>query len=279
MALDIFSLNGTIRPISEAQVPITNIEYAYGFGVYETLRVVNQKPYFLQEHIKRLVESARIISLEHEFSEGAIRDGIVELVKQCDTGEAYNIKILLIGAKDPGECLLYAFPSKPLFPDRKHQRDGVSTITVSYQRAFPNAKTLNMLQSYMAFRQARTHDCYDALAVDQDGYITEGTMTNFFLTKDKTIFTSPPDRILDGVTSRIVLDLAIKNGFTVAEKCARVPELADYDGAFLTSTSSKVMPIRRIDSFEFGAVSERVKELGRLYDDFLARCEGRWEES
>ncbi len=274
MSLDKCSLNGEIKPLLEASVSITNIEYAYGFGVYETIRVIGKVPYFLDEHIERLLMSAKTISLEHIFSKTGIEKYLRKLVEQLCSTEAYNLKIILIGAKEANDCLVYIFPSKPLFPEKRDQREGVAVLTVQYERIFPNAKTLNMLQSYVAFKEAKKKGCYDALAVNSTGLITEGTMTNFFLIKGKTIFTSPNSKILDGVTKQIVLKLAALNGFNIEEKCATISELADYEGAFLTSTSSKIMPIIKINDFTFAAVPEAVKLLGKIYDDFLSNCNG-----
>src|SRR3989344_2916463 len=85
MEFKYFSHNGEILPIEQAVVPLSNIEYAYGFGVYESIRVANGVQYFVEDHIGRLMESARIIKLEHPFSPDLIRQSIVELLGKNET--------------------------------------------------------------------------------------------------------------------------------------------------------------------------------------------------
>ena len=90
-----FSKNGKILPVEEAVIPLSNIEYQYGFGVYENIRVNDGVPYFLKDHIERLLESARIIGLEHTFDESSPQKSVNEPIKKNPAG-TYNLKILLI---------------------------------------------------------------------------------------------------------------------------------------------------------------------------------------
>lgn len=270
-----FSKNGQILPREEATIPISNIEYSYGFGVYETLKVRNGVLYFVDQHVERLFHSAEIIGLTHPFTKDSVKQYLQDLLQalgfdSSDT-RACNIKMLLIGGKEP---LLYILPLRPLFPDRKLYSHGAKTITIHYERLFPHAKTLNMLGSYLAYRKAKEHGCYDALLINKEGYITEGTRTNFFTIKDKTIFSPPEKDILEGVTRLTVLYAAKQQGFTIKEKEIMFSDLNEYDGAFLTSTSSKIIPIKQIDDFVFLEIPHPLKELMHAYDSFLKESKG-----
>ncbi len=268
MAFDLFSKNGEILPIAESNVPLASIEYAYGFGVYETLRVKNGKPVFLSDHIDRLRISADIIGLEHPFSVEDLKKFVIDLVAKVET-QTYNLKILLIGAPEVEEACLYILCSNPLFLDKKLYRDGVEVITTNFERPYPHAKSLNMLQSYMAYREAKQKNAYDALLVNRVGNITEGTRTNFFAIKDKVIYSAPEEEILLGVTRKNILDIALKNGYQVKSTNIKPEDLNTYDGAFLTSTSTKIVPIKKVDNFEFGSFPESLTELMNLFDNFL----------
>ena len=299
MSFNFFSRNGNILPVAEAQVPLGNIEYAYGFGVYESIRVPNGVTYFLDEHIERLMNSARAIGLEHPFSGEMVADAIAELLAK-NVADTCNVKILLIGpstsfdktqdkslragGKTAKDAELNILCLNPLFPDKKMYRDGVACVTYPYERPFPHAKTLNMLQSYLAYRKAKEAGAYDALLIDKQGCITEGTRTNFFCISAQggsasgrkgTIFSPAEDKILPGVTRKAVLKVAADNGFAVEQKDIRPADLQEYDGAFLTSTSSKVLPIRTIDSFQFAEQPAALKELMAAFDAFLGQCGGR----
>lgn len=271
-----FSHNGTILPIGQAVVPVDSIEYAYGFGVYETIRVTNGRIDFLAEHSERLLESARIIALDHAFSISFIEKAVVALVQEVQPGTC-NLKLLLIGGPDQASAALYILCLNPFFPDRKLYRDGAALITYDYERAFPHAKSLNMLQSYLAYRQAKEHQAYDALFINREGCITEGSRTNFFCMRDRTIVTPPDDDVLLGVMRKAALRVAAEAGFVIEQKRIPLQELPQYENAFVTSTSSKIMPVRSIDDHHFGPPTPELKELMDKLDHFLATCEGRMD--
>lgn len=270
-----FSHNGSVLPTEQATIPLSNIEYSYGFGVYETVRVSDGVAYFLDDHIERLMESARIIGIEHLFTSENIATNTKELVARNEV-DACNVKILLIGAKTAKEADLYIQCLNPLFPDRKLYKTGAHFITYNYERPFSHAKSLNMLSSYLAYREAKQASAYDALLVDRLGNILEGTRTNFFCIKDKTIFSPPEDQILLGVMRKAVLKVARENGFDVTESNIALQDLDQFDGAFVTSTSSKIMPARSIDDYTFGEPSPQTKDLMNLLQDFLKSCNGKF---
>jgi branched-chain amino acid aminotransferase len=271
MNLNKFSLNGRILPIAEANIPVSNIEYQYGFGVYETIRIIKKVPYFAKEHIKRLLQSAKIVGIPHNYSAENIIQNIASLIAAMDYDLVYNLKILLIGAIAADKCLLYIVPFFPTFPDKKIYKRGVSLIKVNYERMFPQAKTLNMLGSYLAYRMAKQSGHQDALLINNEGLITEGTRSNFFLIKNRVIFTPPQNKILDGVTKKTVLDVATKNNFIIKEKDLLPSELGDYDGAFITNTSDKIVPVKCVDDFCFSTIPESITELIQLFDESLKK--------
>jgi branched-subunit amino acid aminotransferase/4-amino-4-deoxychorismate lyase len=275
MEFKYFSKNGKILPIEQAVIPIGNIEYTYGFGVYESIRVSNDKVFFLKDHIERLIKSAKIIGISHPFEMYFIENSVLDLVKN-NKSETYNLKILLIGSSTKEKASLYIFYLNPLFPDKKLYREGAEFITYNYERSFPHAKTLNMLQSYIAYNKARELGSYDALLINHDGFILEGTRTNFFCIKDKTIYTPSEKDILLGVMRKAMLKVALENKYSIVEKNIRPEDLKSYDGAFITSTSSKIIPIKSIDGHVL-SVPDALKELMRLLNNFLESCGGKME--
>jgi len=268
--LKYFCKNGHILPIEEANISLSNIEYSYGFGVYENLRIRNNILYFVDQHIERLFKSAEVINLNHSLKHSQVKKYIEDLIKVLQA-DSYNLKMLLIGGANP---LLFIIPLAPRFPDRKLYSIGAKTITVENERLFPNAKTLNMLASYLSYRKAKDNDCYDALLVDSEKNIAEGTRTNFFTMRDNIIFSPPKEKILEGVTKITVLHVAKKHGFEFKEINIPLSEIGSYDGAFLTSSSAKIVPIKQINDFAFPQIPEKLKELMKLYDNFLKESKG-----
>ena len=270
-----FSQNGKILPIEQVVIPFSNIEYSYGFGVYENVRISNGVVFFLKDHTSRLLESAKIIGLEHPFDEEFIKNSISELVKDFKS-ETFNLKILLIGGATKEKAILNVLCLNPLFSNKKLYRDGAEFITYNYERAFPHAKTLNMLRSYLAYQKAKKSGAYDALLINHDGFILEGTRTNFFCIKDKAIYTPFEKDILLGVMRKATLKVALENKYSIVEKNIKLDEIKSYDGSFVTSTSSKIIPIKSIDGVILN-YPETLKELMRLLNDFLAGCGGKME--
>ena len=267
MTFDVFSRNGQILPISEATMPLSNIEYAYGFGVYESIRVVKGKPLFLRQHLERLEASAKAIGLQHPFDISTIDTWTREIVTYAKA-DALNLKMLLIGAKDSAHAQLFIIPLAPLFPDKRLYVRGASVVSVVHERFMPQAKTLNMLPSYLSYSKAKATGCYDALYVNRAGYITEGTRTNFFALRGRTLVSPPKHEILEGVTLLNVTKVAAQNGFTISYEDIALASIGAFDGAFLTSTSSKIMPLSKIDTTEM-KIPEALLELMKHFDAFI----------
>lgn len=267
MAFSVFSKNGVLLPSAEATVPLSDIAYAYGFGVYESIRVVRGRALFLEDHLKRLLHSAEILKLEHTLDTTTMSAWVDALAKKTEA-DAFNIKMLLIGGKDAASATLFIMPLAPLFPDKRLYTHGAKAVTVHHERYLPHAKSLNMLPSFLAYRKAKNDGCYDALLVDRHGCITEGTRTNFFVIKGRELFSPPEKDILQGVTLLHVLDVAKANGFTVEYQPIPLTSLDSFDGAFLTSTSSKIMPLAQIDETAL-RIPETLTELIGHFDVFL----------
>lgn len=271
-----FSQNGKVLPIEQAVIPLNNIEYSYGFGVYESLRVNNGTVYFIDDHIERLIESAKIIDLEHSFDEKFIKKSISDLIHDYKS-ETFNLKILLIGGSSKEKAIINIFCLNPFFPDKKLYREGAEFITYQYERAFPHAKTLNMMRSYLAYKNAKESGSYDALLINNEGFVTEGTRTNFFCIKDKTIFTPLEKDILFGVMRKAMLKVAKQNNYKVVESNIKLEEIKTFDGAFVTSTSSKIIPIKSVDGTILN-IHDHLKGLMKLLNNFLENCQGKMNE-
>jgi branched-chain amino acid aminotransferase len=269
-----FSHNGAVLPVDQAVVSLGNVEYAYGFGVYETIRLAKGRIYFLDEHANRLLASAQVIDLQHDFTADFVRQSVQDLIRQ-NGAETCNLKLLLIGGRTVQDASLYIMCLNPLFPDRKLYREGATALTYNYERDFPPAKTLSMLPSYLAYRQAKAAGGYDALFINRQGNITEGTRTNFFTMQDKTIFSPPAQAVLPGITRAKMLEVALANGFEIVEQDIKLSQIDQFTAAFLTSVSSKIMPLRAIDDHEFGPPSPELQGLMAAFDQFLTEYSQR----
>ena len=266
-------LNGSLIRAEEAVISAYNIEYTYGFGVYESIRVTNGIAYFLDNHIERLLESARIISLFHSVSHDDVRSWVHALMATI-TDESYNLKILLIGAPSPERVQCFILPLRPSFPDKRWYKRGVTVSVAQYERLFPQAKTLNMLGSYLAYNSAKKNGHYDALLTERNGHITEGTRTNVLFIRGNSIVTPPNESILPGITRDVVLHVAQKLHIPLLIEPIPLTRISEFGGAFLTSTSSKILPIRAVADQEFGELPPTLLSLMNEFSSYLASSKG-----
>jgi branched-subunit amino acid aminotransferase/4-amino-4-deoxychorismate lyase len=260
-----FSHNGQIEPIANAQISLLSAAYAQGFAVYETIRASNRIPFFLPDHLSRLFQSAKLIGLRHQFTHTALTKHLQAYLAAIPPA-AYNIKLVLLGHQ-PAELFILALD--PIFPTPKLYILGAKLITYSFERFLPHAKTHNTLPSYLAFTHAQSQKAYDALFLCKRGFIREGTRTNFFCLSKQTLFTPPENLILLGVTRKQVISLALKNGYSLKTANIKPHQVPKFDCAFLTSTSSKIIPVRSIDNHHLNPPSPQLKKLMLLFDHYL----------
>lgn len=255
----ICSIDGRIVASDEARIPVDNLAFTYGYGVYENIKVRNGRLHFPEEHAERLLRSADILGIKVGHGTDDLLRILDEFAGALDE-QSYNLKMLFVER-------LYVFAKRPKYLPKKAYTQGVRTTITEGERPFPQAKTLSMLTSYLAYRRASEEGAYDALLCNREGYVDEGTRTNLFCVKDGTVYTPPVSHVLDGVTRRHVIALCRELGIPVRNRRIRKDELPDFEGCFLTSTSAKVLPVRQIDSRAF-AVPEIVKEIRDAYEKY-----------
>ena len=255
------SVDGKLLPVAEATIPIDDIDFVYGYGVYETLKVRKGVLYFADRHEERLYFSASAIGMPHPWRPGQVVDAVVELVRANGVADC-NIKVLLVGGR------LYVMGLSPLFPNRKDLKSGGTAVTFEGERFYPQAKSLSMLVSTIAFRRAKEAGAYDALLVNRNGEVTEGTRTNLFATDGESVFTPPAYQVLAGVTKLTVSEVIRSLGIRLEERRLLLDSLGSWRSLFLTSTSTKVMPLSKVDEhgFEVAPIIERIRS---AYDAFL----------
>jgi branched-chain amino acid aminotransferase len=256
------SVDARLIPTETATVAIDDIDFAYGYGVYETLKVRKGVLFFAERHEERLFFSASAIGMEHRWRPGQVVEAVVALVRTNTIADC-NVKVLLIGAR------LYIMALAPLFPKRSDLKAGGRAITFEGERFYPQAKTLSMLVSTIAFRKAKEAGAYDALLVNRNGEVTEGTRTNLFATDGRVVYTPPAYQVLAGVTKLTVSDVIRGLGIPLEERTLPVEGLVAWEGLFLTSTSTKVMPLSRVDDWEYD-VPPVVADIRRAYDAYLS---------
>jgi len=259
LALTVY-LNGQYLPHEQATVSIEDRAFLLADGIYEVARVYGGKPFCLDAHLQRLARSARELRMpEPDLAELArVSD---ELLSVNNLSEATIYMQVTRGAY---AARTHAFPAGPVklnvlavarpfsAPETLWEK-GATAVTVPDQRwARCDIKSTALLPNVLAKQTANEAGAFEAIFV-KDGYAIEGSSSNFMAVRDGVIYTYPAcNYILCGITRNVVLDLARKLGYTVREEGIPVAALDQCSEAWMTSTTSEVMPFISIDGKQVG---------------------------
>ncbi len=280
-------LNGRFVPKEEAQVSVFDHGFLYGDGIYETLRAYKGMLFLLDRHLARLKRSADLISLALPLPLEKIGEALNETVSRNKLKGAY-VRIQI--SRGPGEIGLdpalcpaptTVIVAKPFrdYPS-EHFEHGVSVAVVETRRNHPLAldpsiKGTNFLNNILAKIEAIRAGAYEAVMLNWEGSVAEGTVSNIFYVKAGILFT--PDLktgILEGVTRGLVLDLARKEKIEAREARVSPDELRDADECFITNTTMEIMPVTKIDNRQVGAGKPGpvTTALRRAYANEVLKC-------
>jgi branched-chain amino acid aminotransferase len=245
-----YYVDGQFVAASEAVIPVDDLAIMRGLGVFDLLRTLNGKPLFLQEHIMRLEDSARRIGIALPWPRTELIRVVLEALHRNSFKES-NIRIVVTAGSSPDFLtpqgkprLLVLVTRAPELPTEWYTA-GVKIITFFSERSIPGAKSIDYVPATIALRQARDQDAIEAVYVDRNGRVLEGTTSNLFAFFSGTLVT-PNSGILSGVTRKTVLDLAAKMG-PVDLRDLSLTELLAADEVFITGTNKMIVPVVQVD--------------------------------
>lgn len=280
-------LNGNLVPKEDAKVSVFDHGYLYGDGIYETLRAYDGMLFLADKHLLRLKSSADAISLDLPLSLEHIGKALQDTISANKLGDAY-VRIQVsrgtgeIGL-DPALCPVptMVIIAKPFtaYPADHYER-GVSVAIVKTRRNHPLAldpsiKGTNFLNNILAKIESIRAGAYEAIMLNWEGYVAEGTISNIFLVKAGILYTPHLQTgILEGVTRGLVLELARKESIETREKPILPRDLYEADECFITNTTIEVMPVSTVDGRPVGKGTPGpvASALRRAYQDEVHRC-------
>jgi branched-chain amino acid aminotransferase len=256
------SIDGVLTAPEQATVSVYDRGFLYGDGVFETLRTYRSAPFALEEHMDRLAASARSVGIALPVSQRVLEREVVDAVRAAQNPESYARVMLTRGQGPVGLDLGLAMSPlrvilvEPLSPlPGSIYRDGVAVVTARTERAAdaaPGAKVTNYLASMLALQRAKEAGAHEALLLDAEGFILEGTTSNFFLVIDGELLTAPKGLILAGITRAHVIALAGHLGLRVRYGAIGRNDLGSATEAFVTSSLRELVPVTRVDATSIG---------------------------
>jgi branched-chain amino acid aminotransferase len=271
-------VNGQSIDWQDAKIHVLTHGLHYGSSVFEGIRVYNGKPFKLKEHLERLHHSAKCLGFEVPFS---IEQLCQATIKQIDLNNIKNGYVRPVAWRGTETMLIgggskianVAIAAWSTFEDkRKDLRTNGTRMCISkWRKPNPDASPYSSKAASIytlctiAKNDATTQGFDDAIMLDSEDNVTEGTTSNIFFIKDEKLFTPIPDRFLNGITRQTVIKLANDLGYEVSEIKISLDSIKNYDSAFLTGTAIEIMQIKEIDKKEF-TINHPVYK--RLCDEF-----------
>ncbi|RLE13939.1 branched-chain amino acid aminotransferase [Candidatus Aerophobetes bacterium] len=258
-------LNGEYLPQEAAKISVFDHGFLYGDGVFEGIRAYKGKVFKLNEHIQRLFNSAKAISLKIPLSQEKLKEKILEALRRNKLQDAYIRVVVSRGegdlGLDPAKCpspqLVIITDEISIYPEKLYEK-GLEVVTSSIRRNNPSAldpriKSLNYLNNILAKLEATSKGAPEAIMLNEDGYVAECTGDNLFIV-EKGVLVTPPIwvGILKGITRDVVIELAKKEGIPVEEKVFTLFSVYTSDECFLTGTAAEVIPVTRVDGRVIG---------------------------
>lgn len=233
--------------------------------IYEVIRIIEKKPLFFHSHIKRLINSANMMHVNIPCTEEDIKEYILKLVEVNGVEEG-NIKIIF--NSKTSDLGMYFIPHS--YPSDKDYEVGVRTILYYGERENPNAKIINNSFREKVNSEIRKSKVYEAILVDNNGYITEGSKSNIFSVKGGVLYTAPVEKVLPGITREFIIQAIKELDYEIVEKKIEVEEFLAMDGLFISGTSPKVLPICKVDDKEFNSSSnENIVNLIKKFNELI----------
>lgn len=247
---DYVVVNGRLLPAAQAQTPLFNQAFLSSYGVYETVKIDRGRPFYLAEHMRRLINSAQMIEIDLGVSAELLCDWF-KLLIEVDRQATWTLRALALGAVGNITRPIVAFEALPLatYPDSFYS-DGAKAVLYEGQRAIPLCKSLNTLVNYMAGHKAKRAGALEGI-LHSNGHFTEGSRSSLFVVSRGKLLTAPQALVLPGITRDIVIHVMQETDYPVIEQPVPV-ELSQLDEVFITATSMHVMPITQIDGQKIG---------------------------
>lgn len=258
-------LNGEFVRKEDAKISVYDHGFLYGDGVFEGIRVYSGNVFRLKEHMDRLYNSAKSILLTIPYTKEELTEYVVETIRKNQYQDAYIRLVVSRGVGDLGldpykcqkpQVVIIAEPLA-LFPKHLYET-GIEVVTVATRRnrsdvLSPKVKSLNYLNNVLVKIEAHLANVNEALILNDQGYIAEGSGDNVFIVKDEVIYT-PPGYVgaLEGITRQAIIEIAQELGYVVKEEPFTRHDVYVADEVFLTGTAAEVIAVVKVDGRVIG---------------------------
>lgn len=235
-------------------------------SVYEVVRIEEGVPLFLDDYLKRLENSFVTINKVKSYSNAEITETIHRLIK-INNHKNGPVKLVFGIGNDP---FFIAFLMRAHLPKPEEYKTGVRTILLEEERKNPSAKVWNESLRNKSAKLIEDKQVYEAILVNESGYITEASRSNIFFIANDIVYTTPVDLVLPGITRNKVLDVCKRNNIKVEFKSIHKNDLGQYNACFLTGTARQIVPIRQMNEQLFSVESKILMEIIAGFEEMVS---------
>jgi branched-chain amino acid aminotransferase len=253
-----FILNGELHP----SVMFDNSLVYDGDSIYEVIRMVRGNPVFFFDHMERLESSVKLQRKKPLADISELRRSILSLTKSERLKET-NLKIVFNYNNGFDNYLIYFI--EPIYPTREQYNSGVKGILFFAERKDPESKVINHKLRSSIYHRLILESGYEALLVNENNFITEGSRSNIFFVRNDALVTAPDNLILSGITRKHILEICKEQHILVDFACVNVKDISEYEAVFMTGTSPAVLPFYCIDDMFFSVNIPLISKLRQLY--------------
>lgn len=253
-----FILNGEIRTTGT----FDNSLVYKGDSIYEVIRTRGGKPVFFDDHMERLNESLRLQNKIPVADPSLIKRDILQLTGK-EKRKEINIKVVFNYNEASGNYLIYYVDS--VYPTPEQYKRGIRTILFYAERKDPHSKVFNYRMRSEIHQQLSGEGASEALLVNENNLITEGSKSNVFFLKNNILVTAPDEVVLKGITRKYVIEICNAVGSEIKYECVNAEDLGSYEAVFITGTSPMVLPVCCINDKYFSTGNLLMSELRNLY--------------
>lgn len=287
--------DGEMVPWRDARVHVLTHTLHYGMGVFEGVRAYKTNDrgtciFRMQEHTDRLFRSAHIMRMEMTVTKEQVNEAQRAVVRENGLEEAYLRPMCFYGSEGMGlradnlkMHVIVAAWDWPSYMSPDARDNGIKVRCSSYTRHHVNISMCkakangHYINSMLALREALDSGCEEALLLDNEGYVAEGSGENVFIVRNGKLYTPELTSCLDGITRNTIFQFANELGLKVEEKRITRDEVYVADEAFFTGTAAEVLPIRELDGRKIGSGS-RGPVTNLLQKMYFDQVKGRREE-
>jgi branched-chain amino acid aminotransferase len=287
-------MNGSFVKWDDARVHILTHSMHYGTAVFEGIRCYKtgngSSVFRLREHVDRLFDSAHICQMEIPHTRKAVNEAILETIRVNKIDACYIRPLAYLGygamgifpKENPVQLSIAVWPWGSYLGE-EGLKNGIRVKISSFTRPHVNATmvrsktTANYANSLLAKREALKDGYDEAMLLDTDGYVAEGSGENVFMVRKGVIKTPPLTAILEGITRDTIMQLAAERGMRLVEERFTRDELYIADEAFFTGTAAEITPIREVDNRTIGSGKPGpvTQELQSAFFDIVHGKDGR----